>query len=167
MSNLAVLITDRAAPGAAREYLGPARVVEASGRVALVELPEGERVSVPGASVCGRVSAKPRVVLRGGEVAGFFGVTTASGSDASGVEVLGLGAQQLSLERVARASKSSRALWKRWAGSRARARSKKVSTLWSSSLASVEGGMMGSVQIATSTAPTSSSTKGGRPVSIW
>jgi len=45
MSNLAVLITDRAAPGAAREYLGPARVIEASGRIAEVELPEGERVS--------------------------------------------------------------------------------------------------------------------------
>jgi hypothetical protein len=42
MSNLAVL--ERAPAARGSEYLGPARVIEASGRRAQVELPEGARV---------------------------------------------------------------------------------------------------------------------------
>jgi hypothetical protein len=44
MSNLAVLIGERAPASRESDYLGPARVIEAWGRESQVELPGGERV---------------------------------------------------------------------------------------------------------------------------
>jgi hypothetical protein len=81
MSNLAVLIGDRAAR--VEDYLGPATVIEARGRSAVVELPDGPRVKARLALAFPYEPAQGDVLLVIGKGEEYYGIGVLEGEGRS------------------------------------------------------------------------------------